>query len=125
MQCALSGRYIQVLCNFRFLRRIPFLIHVSFILSSNLDFLNSRFEGGPRILWNNFFCFFRIKERCTNQTVNTPFYMLICILQIYLYIPTRQSTLHGVLVHDFRRYSARFPVISACGLFRYRYSGFC
>lgn len=42
-----------------------------------------------------------------------------------LYIPTRQSTLHGVLVHDFRRYSARFPVISACGLFRYRYSGFC
>ena len=45
--------------------------------------------------------------------------------QYYLYIPTRQSTLHGVLVHDFRRYSARFPVISACGLFRYRYSGFC
>ena len=42
-----------------------------------------------------------------------------------MYIPTRQSTLHGVLVHDFRRYSARFPVISACGLFRYRYSGFC
>lgn len=42
-----------------------------------------------------------------------------------VYIPTRQSTLHGVLVHDFRRYSARFPVISACGLFRYRYSGFC
>ena len=30
-----------------------------------------------------------------------------------LYIPTRQSTLHGVLVHSFRRYSARFPVISA------------
>ncbi len=46
-------------------------------------------------------------------------------LQEELYIPTRQSTLHGVLVHDFRRYSARFPVISACGLFRYRYSGFC
>lgn len=43
----------------------------------------------------------------------------------FMYIPTRQSTLHGVLVHDFRRYSARFPVISACGLFRYRYSGFC
>ena len=30
-----------------------------------------------------------------------------------LYIPARQSTLHGVLVHTFRRYSARFPVISA------------
>lgn len=30
-----------------------------------------------------------------------------------MYIPTRQSTLHGVLVHGFRRYSARFPVISA------------
>ena len=30
-----------------------------------------------------------------------------------VYIPTRQSTLHGVLVHSFRRYSARFPVISA------------
>ena len=44
---------------------------------------------------------------------------------LMVYIPTRQSTLHGVLVHDFRRYSARFPVISACGLFRYRYSGFC
>ena len=44
---------------------------------------------------------------------------------VKVYIPTRQSTLHGVLVHDFRRYSARFPVISACGLFRYRYSGFC
>ena len=26
-----------------------------------------------------------------------------------MYIPTRQSTLHGVLVHGFRRYSARFP----------------
>ena len=34
-------------------------------------------------------------------------------IQGRVYIPTRQSTLHGVLVHSFRRYSARFPVISA------------
>ena len=33
--------------------------------------------------------------------------------EIKVYIPVRQSTLHGVLVHTFRRYSARFPVISA------------
>ena len=50
---------------------------------------------------------------------------MIIQYKMSVYIPTRQSTLHGVLVHDFRRYSARFPVISACGLFRYRYSGFC
>ena len=37
----------------------------------------------------------------------------------YMYIPTRQCTLHGGLVHGFRRYSARFPVNSA--LFRYLY----
>ena len=58
--------------------------------------------------------------------LNTEYtYKQIVELLGWLYIPTRQSTLHGVLVHDFRRYSARFPVISACGLFRYRYSGFC
>lgn len=56
---------------------------------------------------------------------NTGFIALQLIFMQIMYIPTRQSTLHGVLVHDFRRYSARFPVISACGLFRYRYSGFC
>ena len=40
--------------------------------------------------------------------------------QDLLYIPTRQCTLHGGLVHGFRRYSARFPVNSAL-LFRYLY----
>lgn len=30
-----------------------------------------------------------------------------------VYISIRKSTLHGGLVHGFRRYSARFPVISA------------
>lgn len=61
----------------------------------------------------------------TKRSQDIIIFIIILLGGLFLYIPTRQSTLHGVLVHDFRRYSARFPVISACGLFRYRYSGFC